>query len=120
MPWSHHLVILGQSKRPEEPEERKFSTDELIEAPRLCGARSGHEVAGALHGQSRKTFTADQASKLANDSAGNTFKATAKPVLIGTAVVGATTMIFSMPRAFQGTDNSAKLNGRCAPERSLP
>lgn len=32
----------------------------------------------------------------ANDSAGNTFKATAKPVLIATAVVGATTMIFSI------------------------
>jgi len=32
----------------------------------------------------------------ANDSAGNTFKATAKPVLIGTAVIGATTMIFSI------------------------
>jgi K(+)-stimulated pyrophosphate-energized sodium pump len=32
----------------------------------------------------------------ANDSAGNTFKATAKPVLIGTAVVGATTMTFSI------------------------
>ena len=32
----------------------------------------------------------------ANDSAGNTFKATAKPVLIGTAVVGATTMIFAI------------------------
>jgi K(+)-stimulated pyrophosphate-energized sodium pump len=31
-----------------------------------------------------------------NDAAGNTFKATAKPVLIGTAVVGATTMIFSI------------------------
>ena len=32
----------------------------------------------------------------ANDGAGNTFKATAKPVLIGTAVVGATTMVFSL------------------------
>src|SRR5204862_2903950 len=32
----------------------------------------------------------------ANDSAGNTFKATAEPVLIGTAVVGATTMIFAI------------------------
>lgn len=32
----------------------------------------------------------------ANDAAGNTFKATAKPVLIGTAVIGATTMIFSI------------------------
>src|ERR1051326_8287491 len=30
-----------------------------------------------------------------NDGAGNTFKATSKPVLIGTAVVGATTMIFA-------------------------
>src|SRR5437016_3179170 len=35
----------------------------------------------------------------ANDGAGNTFKATAKPVLIGTAVVGATTMIFSIMMA---------------------
>ena len=44
----------------------------------------------------------------ANDGAGNTFKATAKPVLIGTAVVGATTMIFSLilmlEQYFQQTD----------------
>ncbi len=39
----------------------------------------------------------------ANDGAGNTFKATAKPVLIGTAVVGATTMIFSLILVIQGT-----------------
>jgi K(+)-stimulated pyrophosphate-energized sodium pump len=39
----------------------------------------------------------------ANDSAGNTFKATAKPVLIGTAVVGATTMIFSLILVIQKT-----------------
>ncbi len=39
----------------------------------------------------------------ANDGAGNTFKATAKPVLIGTAVVGATTMIFSIILAIQKT-----------------
>src|SRR5205085_6361795 len=38
----------------------------------------------------------------ANDSAGNTFKATAKPVLIGTAVVGATTMIFALILLLQG------------------
>jgi K(+)-stimulated pyrophosphate-energized sodium pump len=38
----------------------------------------------------------------ANDSAGNTFKATAKPVLIGTAVVGATTMIFSIILLLEG------------------
>jgi K(+)-stimulated pyrophosphate-energized sodium pump len=37
-----------------------------------------------------------------NDGAGNTFKATAKPVLIGTAVVGATTMIFSIILLLQG------------------
>jgi K(+)-stimulated pyrophosphate-energized sodium pump len=38
-----------------------------------------------------------------NDSAGNTFKATAKPVLIGTAVVGATTMIFSLILVLKNT-----------------
>jgi K(+)-stimulated pyrophosphate-energized sodium pump len=38
-----------------------------------------------------------------NDGAGNTFKATAKPVLIGTAVVGATTMIFSIIVLLTGT-----------------
>ena len=38
----------------------------------------------------------------ANDGAGNTFKATAKPVLIGTAVVGATTMVFSIIMALTG------------------
>jgi K(+)-stimulated pyrophosphate-energized sodium pump len=38
----------------------------------------------------------------ANDGAGNTFKASAKPVLIGTAVVGATTMIFSIIMALTG------------------
>lgn len=39
----------------------------------------------------------------ANDGAGNTFKATAKPVLIGTAVVGSTTMIFSLILVIQKT-----------------
>ncbi|MBQ6069360.1 MAG: sodium-translocating pyrophosphatase [Bacteroidales bacterium] len=49
----------------------------------------------------------------ANDGAGNTFKATAKPVLIGTAVVGATTMIFSLILLIQktlGIEPSAILN----------
>src|SRR5262249_46222525 len=50
--------------------------------------------------RSRHGITADfeQAKQLLqeNDGPGNTFKATAKPVLIGTAVVGATTMIFSI------------------------
>jgi len=47
-----------------------------------------------------------------NDGAGNTFKATAKPVLIGTAVVGATTMIFSIIMALTGglTDQVAISN----------
>src|SRR5437763_10500888 len=43
----------------------------------------------------------------ANDGAGNTFKASAKPVLIGTAVVGATTMIFSIIMALT---NGLKVN----------
>ena len=48
-----------------------------------------------------------------NDGAGYTFKATAKPVLIGTAVVGATTMIFSIILVIQktlGVDPAALLN----------
>ncbi len=49
----------------------------------------------------------------ANDGAGNTFKATAKPVLIGTAVVGATTLIFSIIMVLTGglqPDRVAKLS----------
>src|SRR5437773_3167617 len=53
----------------------------------------------------------------ANDGAGNTFKATAKPVLIGTAVVGATTMIFSIIMALTNglTTNTDKLSLLHAP-----
>ncbi len=53
----------------------------------------------------------------ANDGAGNTFKATAKPVLIGTAVVGATTMIFSIIMALTNgiTQNVSKLSILHAP-----
>jgi K(+)-stimulated pyrophosphate-energized sodium pump len=53
----------------------------------------------------------------ANDGAGNTFKATAKPVLIGTAVVGATTMIFSIIMALTNglTENVQKLSLLHAP-----
>ncbi|HEV7299989.1 MAG TPA: sodium-translocating pyrophosphatase [Tepidisphaeraceae bacterium] len=54
-----------------------------------------------------------------NDGAGNTFKATAKPVLIGTAVVGATTMIFSLIMILTDgltvTENIAKLSILHAP-----
>ncbi|MFZ0731739.1 MAG: sodium-translocating pyrophosphatase [Candidatus Sulfotelmatobacter sp.] len=53
----------------------------------------------------------------ANDGAGNTFKATAKPVLIGTAVVGATTMIFSIIMALTNglTENVGNLSLLYAP-----
>src|SRR6266566_3701421 len=53
----------------------------------------------------------------ANDGAGNTFKATAKPVLIGTAVVGATTMIFSIIMALTKglTENVGNLSLLHAP-----
>ncbi|MGE5054741.1 MAG: sodium-translocating pyrophosphatase [Acidobacteriota bacterium] len=55
----------------------------------------------------------------ANDGAGNTFKATAKPVLIGTAVVGATTMIFSIIMALTNgltdTEGVGKLSLLYAP-----
>jgi K(+)-stimulated pyrophosphate-energized sodium pump len=52
-----------------------------------------------------------------NDGAGNTFKATAKPVLIGTAVVGATTMIFSIITLLTNslTENLDKLSLLHAP-----
>ncbi len=52
-----------------------------------------------------------------NDGAGNTFKATAKPVLIGTAVVGATTMIFSIIMALTAglTANTQSLSLLHAP-----
>jgi len=52
-----------------------------------------------------------------NDGAGNTFKATAKPVLIGTAVVGATTMIFSIIMALTSglTSNTESLSLLHAP-----
>ncbi|MBK7091082.1 MAG: sodium-translocating pyrophosphatase [bacterium] len=49
-----------------------------------------------------------------NDGAGNTFKATAKPVLIGTAVVGATTLIFSILLLL-----SQRLGGEVHGERTL-
>ena len=57
-----------------------------------------------------------------NDGAGNTFKATAKPVLIGTAVVGATTMIFSiiMELTLGLTQNLDKLSLLHAPVPARP
>ncbi|HWQ35937.1 MAG TPA: sodium-translocating pyrophosphatase [Blastocatellia bacterium] len=55
-------------------------------------------VESEVRNQYGLTVNFDRAKHLLeeNDGAGNTFKATAKPVLIGTAVVGATTMIFSI------------------------
>jgi K(+)-stimulated pyrophosphate-energized sodium pump len=63
------------------------------------------ETAPGVQGEVRQQFGFDPDFEKAkhhleeNDGAGNTFKATAKPVLIGTAVVGATTMIFSIVMA---------------------
>jgi K(+)-stimulated pyrophosphate-energized sodium pump len=60
------------------------------------------EAQQGIHEELKKDFGFDPAFERAkkfleaNDGAGNTFKATAKPVLIGTAVVGATTLIFSI------------------------
>ena len=54
-----------------------------------------------------------------NDGAGNTFKATAKPVLIGTAVVGATTMIFSIIMVLtDGLTDRTSTSCRCCTRRS--
>ena len=54
-----------------------------------------------------------------NDGAGNTFKATAKPVLIGTAVVGATTMIFSIiVELTRRADRESSTSCRCSTRRS--
>lgn len=61
-----------------------------------------------VHAEVKKDFGFEPNFELAkdlleeNDGAGNTFKATAKPVLIGTAVVGATTMIFSVVLVLTG------------------
>ena len=76
-----------------------------------------------IHGELQRDFQVDanfgRAKDLleANDGAGNTFKATAKPVLIGTAVVGATTMIFSIIMALTKglTQNVEKLSLLHAP-----
>jgi K(+)-stimulated pyrophosphate-energized sodium pump len=60
------------------------------------------EIVPNIKGELKKTYGFDVDFEKAkhhleeNDGAGNTFKATAKPVLIGTAVVGSTTMIFSI------------------------
>jgi K(+)-stimulated pyrophosphate-energized sodium pump len=73
-----------------------------------------------IHEDIKKTFgfspEFEQAKEFLeeNDGAGNTFKATAKPVLIGTAVVGATTMIFSiivaLTNGLQSTSNLSILH----------
>jgi K(+)-stimulated pyrophosphate-energized sodium pump len=76
-----------------------------------------------IHDEIKRDFDVDvnfdQAKELleANDGAGNTFKATAKPVLIGTAVVGATTMIFATIMALTNglSENVSKLSLLHAP-----
>jgi K(+)-stimulated pyrophosphate-energized sodium pump len=53
------------------------------------------------------------------DGAGNTFKATAKPVLIGTAVVGATTMVFGIIMLLQGMFEAQLASGIAGPFREV-
>ena len=55
-----------------------------------------------------------------NDGAGNTFKATAKPVLIGTAVVGATTMIFSIIVALTQRPRRTNIEQAVDPPPAVP
>ena len=55
-----------------------------------------------------------------NDGAGNTFKATAKPVLIGTAVVGATTMIFSIIMLLTDGPDARTCDEAVAAARAVP
>ena len=63
---------------------------------------------------SRSNFKVAKELLEENDGAGNTFKATAKPVLIGTAVVGATTMIFAIIMALtQGLDQRRLRSRSC-------
>jgi K(+)-stimulated pyrophosphate-energized sodium pump len=81
------------------------------------------ETIPGIHQELKKDFGLtvqfDKAKDLLeeNDGAGNTFKATAKPVLIGTAVVGATTMIFSIIVALTNglTENLERLSLLHAP-----
>ena len=76
-------------------------------------------VEGEIRKEFHRSVNFERAKHLleANDGAGNTFKATAKPVLIGTAVVGATTMIFSIIMALTSglTENVDKLSLLHAP-----
>ena len=96
--------------------------------PVTDNAQSVYELSLIEHvpnvkGELKKDFNIDvnfdkaKALLEANDGAGNTFKATAKPVLIGTAVVGATTMIFSIIMALTAglTANVDKLSLLHAP-----
>jgi K(+)-stimulated pyrophosphate-energized sodium pump len=53
------------------------------------------------------------------DGAGNTFKATAKPVLIGTAVVGATTMVFGIIMLLQGLFDAQVASGVAGPFKEV-
>lgn len=51
----------------QQQEERRYSRDELLANPRRAGARTRHEVAGALHGGTREELTEAQARKAVED-----------------------------------------------------
>ena len=89
---------------------------------RAVGDR-GHSRASSRSSRrtSASTCSSSKAKDLLeeNDGAGNTFKATAKPVLIGTAVVGATTMIFSIiVELTDGLTRERRQARRCCTRRS--
>ncbi|MBI4040795.1 MAG: sodium-translocating pyrophosphatase [Deltaproteobacteria bacterium] len=73
-------------------------TDNAQSVFELSGIESNSQAASQIERefQVKPNFARAKHLLEENDSAGNTFKATAKPVLIGTAVIGATTMIFSI------------------------
>jgi K(+)-stimulated pyrophosphate-energized sodium pump len=94
-------------------------TDNAQSVYELSLIESVPNIAAELKKDFNCTVNFERAKELLeeNDGAGNTFKATAKPVLIGTAVVGATTMIFSIIMALTNglTENVAKLSLLHAP-----
>ncbi|WP_223145095.1 sodium-translocating pyrophosphatase [Actinotalea sp. HO-Ch2] len=73
-------------------------TDNAQSVYELSMIEDVEDIDGHIEREHGFTVQWDKAKQMLeeNDGAGNTFKATAKPVLIGTAVVGATTMIFSI------------------------
>ncbi len=90
-----------------------FELSVIEQIPGISGVSSSASTASTCDFEHAKDLLEE------NDGAGNTFKATAKPVLIGTAVVGATTMIFSIiVVADRRADAERRRSCRCCIRRS--